>query len=198
VPPTTKRLFDVGCGTGALGHRVKQEIGAYVAGVTHADAEAALAREIIDQVVVVDLNDLDLPQFDLFDCVICSHVLEHLLHPEEILKWLRGLLAAEGTLIIALPNVLFWRQRLAFLRGKFRYTRGGLMDHTHYRFFDWVTARQLLIASGYSVIEARADGTFPLSRYLFGFGKWLDHLAVKTMPGLFGFQFIFVCRPNAE
>jgi hypothetical protein len=41
---------------------------------------------------------------------------------------LRAALVDGGTLIIALPNVLHWRQRLTFLRGTFRYTPGGIMD----------------------------------------------------------------------
>ena len=194
VAGTTKRLLDIGCGTGALGRKIKEELDCNVVGITHSDSEAALAAECIDQVLVCDLNSLEPLDMDQFDCIVCSHVLEHLYHPNELLKRVRHLLSPEGTLIVALPNVLFWRQRLNFFRGNFRYTEGGLMDRTHYRFFDWVTAQELLTASGYSVIEASADGTFPLSRYLFGVGQWLDRAALKALPGLFGFQFVFVCR----
>jgi 2-polyprenyl-3-methyl-5-hydroxy-6-metoxy-1,4-benzoquinol methylase len=198
VPRMTKRLLDIGCGTGALGQKIKEEMDCQVVGITHSDSEAALARECIDQVLVRDLNSSEPLDMDQFDCIVCSHVLEHLYQPDEILKRVRHLLSPEGTLIVALPNVLFWRQRLNFLRGNFRYTEGGLMDRTHYRFFDWVTAQELLTESGYSVIEAQADGTFPLSRHLFRVGQWLDRAALKALPGLFGFQFVFVCRPNGN
>jgi SAM-dependent methyltransferase len=194
VPPMTKRLLDIGCGTGALGRKIKEELDCHVVGITHSDSEAALAGEHIDQVLVCDLNSFEPLDMDQFDCIVCSHVLEHLYQPDELLKRVRHLLSPEGTLIVALPNVLFWRQRLNFLRGNFRYTEGGLMDRTHYRFFDWVTAQELFTESGYSVIEAGADGTFPLSRFLFSAGQWLDRAALKALPGLFGFQFVFVCR----
>jgi SAM-dependent methyltransferase len=198
VPRTTRRLLDVGCGTGVLGQKIKEEIECQVVGITYSDAEAALASERIDQVLVRDLNGFELPDIDRFDCIICSHVLEHVYRPEDVLKRLLGLLSPNGTLIVALPNVLFWRQRLDFLLGNFRYTEGGLMDRTHYRFFDWDTAQELLTESGFSVIEARADGTFPLSRYLFRIGQRLDRAAVRALPGLFGFQFVFVCRPEVR
>jgi 2-polyprenyl-3-methyl-5-hydroxy-6-metoxy-1,4-benzoquinol methylase len=198
VPRITKRLLDIGCGTGALGQKIKEEIDCQVVGITHSDSEATLAGECIDEVLVRDLNNFEPLDMEQFDCIVCSHVLEHLYQPDEVLKRMLRLLSPEGTLIVALPNVLFWRQRLNFLRGNFRYTDGGLMDRTHYRFFDWVTAQELLTKNGYLVIEAHADGTFPLSRYLFRAGQWLDRAALKALPGLFGFQFVFVCRPNAS
>jgi len=198
VPRTVRRLLDVGCGTGTLGQRVKEEIECQVVGITHSDLEAALASRRIDQVLVRDLNNLELPDTQPFDCIVCSHVLEHLYRPEEVLKQLANLLLPDGTLIVALPNVLFWRQRLNFLRGDFKYTDGGLMDRTHYRFFDWVTAQELLTLSGYSIVDAVADGSLPLSRFLFRVGEILDSTALRLFPGLFGFQFVFVCQLNGS
>ncbi len=72
------------------------------------------------------------------------------------------------------------------------------MDHTHYRFFDWATAQELLTESGYSIIDAAAVGSFPFSRVLFRIGEMLDRVALKLFPGLFGFQFVFVCQPNGK
>jgi len=198
VPSTAKRILDVGCGTGSLGHVIKRDLDCHVIGITNSQAEAPLAREHLDQVLVCDLNRFDVADMGFFDCIICSHVLEHLYQPEELLKRLRARLSFDGILIVALPNVLFWRQRIQFVLGAFRYTDGGLMDRTHYRFYDWATAQALLALSGYSVIGARADGSFPLSRCLSRLGRWLDRAAVSRSPGLFGFQFIFACRPRGN
>lgn len=198
VPKTTKRVLDLGCGSGALGRTLKEQIDCEVTGVTHSESEAALAAQHLDEVLVRDLNDFALVGTRRFDCVICSHVLEHLYRPDEVLRQLRRKLSANGTLIVALPNVLHWRQRLQFLRGSFRYTDGGLMDRTHYRFFDWITARELMVSSGYSIVEAAAEGGFPLSRFLSTAGRGLDRAALKTSPGLFGVQFVFVCQSNGE
>jgi SAM-dependent methyltransferase len=198
VPKTTTRLLDVGCGAGALGRKIRTAMNCRVVGITHSTAEAALAKDCIDEVWVCDLNSFAPPVTDSFDCIVCSHVLEHVVCPEEVLKRLLGLLSPQGTLIVALPNILFWRQRLDFLRGHFRYTDGGLMDRTHYRFFDWSSAQALLTESGYSIADASADGFFPLSRFLYRAGEMCDRAALKLFPGLFGFQFVFICHPNGN
>lgn len=198
VPKASKRVLDVGCGSGALGAQIKQQNQCHVVGITHSEAEAAIARNRLDEVLISDLNNFEVNGMKSFDCIVCSHVLEHLVQPEQLLKRMRHLLSADGILVVALPNTLFWQQRLEFIRGRFRYSNGGIMDRTHYRFFDWVTARELLQNSGYTVVEAVADGGFPLSRFLSGVGRWLDRASLKLYPGLFGFQFIFVCRPESD
>ncbi|HEV2904904.1 MAG TPA: class I SAM-dependent methyltransferase [Pyrinomonadaceae bacterium] len=198
VPKTTRRLLDVGCGTGELGHEVKKAFACEVIGVTNCEQEAATAAANLDQVILDDLNDFDPSTLGVFDCIVCSHVLEHLTQPEKVIQRLRRVLTSDGTLIVALPNVLHWRQRLEFARGRFRYTDGGLMDQTHYRFFDWQSAQRLLNDSGCTIIEREAEGTFPLSRFLSRAGRRVDRAAVASMPGLFGFQFLFVCRANGN
>jgi SAM-dependent methyltransferase len=196
IPKTTRRLLDLGCGSGALGQKIKDEINCQVVGVTYCEAEATLAAQRLDEVILCDINSFESEEPGRFDCIVCSHVLEHLYRPDEVLKGLRRELSPGGTLVVALPNVLHWRQRLEFLRGNFKYTEGGLMDSTHYRFFDWQTAQELVARSGYSIVDSRADGSFPLSRFIFPVGKRLDRAASKMFPGLFGFQFVFICLPR--
>lgn len=195
VPAGAARVLDVGCGTGALGRELKAvRAGREVVGVTHSEDEAGEARRHLDGVLVRDLNEFDPREAGSFDCVVCSHVLEHLYRPERLLGALRGALAEGGRLVVALPNTLHWRQRVEFARGRFRYTDGGLMDATHYRFYDWTTARSLLVGSGFALDAAEACGGFPLSRFVPLAGRALDRAALSAAPGLFGFEFVFVAR----
>ena len=193
VPLHARRILDVGCGTGALGAALKARQPAEVVGLTYSEAEAICARQSLDLVVVTDLNRFDATGLREFDCILCSHVLEHLNWPDEFLRAVRPLLSPAGCLIVALPNGLAWRQRVRFLLGEFRYTDGGLMDRTHFRFFDWQTARELVSDAGFVVEKSWADGILPLSRWL-PFRDHLDTLATRLFPGLFGWQFIVIGR----
>lgn len=194
VPTSAQSILDLGCGGGLMGSLLREQQECRVVGVTQDQEEAQLALTRLDQIIVADLNNFEPESLGRFDCIICSHVLEHLYQPEQLLKRLHSCLKPDGCLIVALPNVLFWKQRLLFLRGQFRYTTGGLMDRTHYRFYDWDTAHELLRLSGYRIIFAHADGGFPLSRLLpSAMHQGLDALSLHSFPGLLGWQFIFRC-----
>ena len=197
IPKTTKRILDVGCGTGAFGRQVKQRIDCEVVGVTNSEQEAALAGSELDRAFVCDLNSFDPVQLGEFDCIICSHVLEHLYCPQVLLNRLRSNLSANGVLIVALPNILHWKQRFEFLRGRFRYANGGLTDQSHFRFFDWRTSLELIRDSGFIIVSRSAEGSFPLPwirKLIPNLAQRIDRIATHLMPGLFGFQFIIVAK----
>jgi len=198
VPLNSLRILDVGCGDGSFGLEIKSRQKVYIHGLTYSQEEADLANTKLDDVSVLDLNDLDginsKINSDCFDCIICSHVLEHLNWPKQFLSRMKDFLANDGTLIVALPNVLAWRQRLLFLLGYFRYTSGGIMDETHFRFFDYQSAIGLVQEAGYSKIEACGQGVFPMSKYLPWVGSLLNNAAVSVFPGLFSTQFLIVAK----
>jgi len=199
LPDHTKRILDIGCGAGNLGAVIKNHRDCEVIGITYSQAEADQAAQVLDLALVVDLNAAALPDIGQFDCIICSHVLEHLYQPQHFLAKLHHHFAPQGKLIVALPNVLHWKQRLEFLKGHFKYTEGGLMDRTHFRFFDWQTAQDLLTQSGYQILQSEADGSFPLPviRKLLPTttSQGIDQAALNRFPGLFGFQFLFLASP---
>lgn len=201
VPQTAGRILDVGCGSGALGEQIKQTLSCEVVGITQSECEAGTASKLLDQVVVCDLNNFELNKFGRFDCVICSHVLEHLYQPHELLIRMHNNLNPNAVLIVALPNILYWKQRLEFIKGKFQYADGGLVDKTHFRFFDIVSARALLEETGYSILTFEAHGNFPLPavRNLLPLASLkIDHFLLRKFPGLFAFEFIFICQSRAK
>jgi len=85
IPTGTRSLLDVGCGGGVFGAAVKSAGSCEVVGVTYSEAEAEQARQRIDRVV-------------------CSHVLEHLHDPHQVLSRLHACLAPGGTLLVACPT----------------------------------------------------------------------------------------------
>ena len=194
VPKEAHRFLDVGCGTGALAAAIQREHGgSHFEGITYSEEEARYAQEIMHKVWIDDLNGFDFWQLGMFDCIVCSHVLEHLARPWEVLKALRSHLDRDGALLVALPNALELKTRLAFLLGRFRYADSGVLDRTHYRFFDWQTAFELVRDAGFDVDVRTATGFCPLPgirRLIGGAAPKLDDAAAKRFPGLLGMQFI--------
>jgi SAM-dependent methyltransferase len=199
IPATASSVLDIGCGDGTLGRALKDRAPCRVTGVTSSLAESSSAESALDAVVRADVETADLSGLGRFDVVVCSHVLEHLRDPMQFLTRIRANVAADGLLVVALPNPMLWRQRLAFAAGRFRYTQGGIMDDTHLKFFDWVTARQLVTGAGFQIVKATADGGWPGARFLpRPLGRLMDRLATVARPGLFGVQFVISARPASD
>jgi SAM-dependent methyltransferase len=201
VPKTARRILDFGCGTGMLGAAIKDQMACEIVGVTFSEGEAAEAAKRLDRVLVDNLDTFTAPpDLGTFDVVICSHILEHLRELQRLLGIARRLMTPGGSLIVALPNVLHWKQRLLLLRGHFKYTEGGIMDSTHVRFFDWDTARALVSDSGFELREATSEGNFPIPfvrRVLpKAIAASVDRMFTRAFPGLFGAQFLMVGKPK--
>ncbi len=197
VPPSAATVLDVGCGAGDNA-RLLQTHGKTVDGITLSPDEMVRAQPYLRRIWIHNLEqglprDIDA---DTYDCVLCAHVLEHICFPETLLSDLWRCLKPGGTLIVALPDLLYYKYRMRLLRGKFEYEPEGIMDYTHFRWYTFTSAQQMLVDAGFCQVSAYADGFFPFSRF-----RWyvpvrirviLDKLACNTFPGLFGFQLIFV------
>lgn len=81
-----------------------------------------------------------------------------------------------------------------FLLGRSRYTSGGIMDSTHYRFYDWNTASHLVSNSGYQILSRKSDGILPLSHLLGPVRQVVDKAALSLLPGFLGNQFILTAN----
>ena len=195
-----RRVLDVGCGNGA-NMRLLAELGHDVMGLTLSEAESLEVQKQGYKCSVCDIN-AEAPPFprNSFDALLFSHVLEHVAQPEEVLKRYVQLLRPGGGVYVALPNVMQFGQRWQFVRGRFRYRDIGLMDHTHLRFFDFFTARQLIENAGIKITRHFGLGQFPMGPFREltpKFSKQIDALVSRVRPGLFAFHIIVTGRiPN--
>jgi len=192
--------LDIGCGGGDNAKLLHTE-GWTVDGITISGAEKNSAQQYCRNVWIHDLEE-GLPreaQQESYGLIVCSHVLEHLRHPERVLAGLRPILRPDGVILVALPNIMYYRTRLALSRGVFQYTDEGIMDHTHYRWFTFSSAQTLLQQAGFRVIRAEGAGGFPLPglrRLLpWRLSHWIDRTASRISPGLFSVQLLYKACP---
>ncbi|MFC8502073.1 class I SAM-dependent methyltransferase [Pedococcus sp. NPDC057267] len=194
------RVLDVGCGPGDNA-AIMAGRGWRVEGVTIDPEEARAARSVCARVHVGDLEK-GLPDSieGTFDVAIFSHVLEHIRQPESTLRQVAPLLGADGVVAVALPNVLHYRQRLAFFRGRFDYTDTGILDRTHLRFYTYASARMMIESAGYRVLDSVPDGPLPVGRLTTRLPDRMRNslrtLALSQLPGLLAYQSLFVARPS--
>jgi 2-polyprenyl-3-methyl-5-hydroxy-6-metoxy-1,4-benzoquinol methylase len=141
VPSRAKRILDVGCARGRLGHELKlQDPTRYVVGVEQDPDAAKAAGERLDDVFVLDVQ-VDTPPIEpgSLDCLLLGDVLEHLVDPEEVLRRYRGLLRDDGLVLVSVPNIQHFSVIKNLLRGDFMYQPSGLLDGTHLRFFTYMS-----------------------------------------------------------
>ena len=200
VPEGVVRVLDIGCGSGENSSELrKRSANRWIAGVTYSEPEAAIARKVLDEVVVADAETWNPPEgWGKFDCILMIHVLEHLRDPQKLLLRASDWLAPGGRVVLAVPNVLHVEQRIRFLFGQFRYTDVGIMDNTHLRFFDHFSLRKMVRESGYRLERDVASGLFPMGEVrwrLPAMAAFIDSLAEKAASSVFAWQFVVVAAP---
>ena len=110
VPPQAARVLDLGCSSGVLGSCLKEEQGVpTVVGIELDPAYAEDARERLDDVHCLDLNDLPrrddvLMALGRFDCIVAADVLEHLVNPWDVLETAVETLEPGGSVVVSLPT----------------------------------------------------------------------------------------------
>ncbi len=197
VGKSAKKILDVGCAAGALGAKLKEELGAEVWGIEIFEKAAKVAAKKLDKVLIGDIVEKseELPE-SYFDTVIFADVLEHLAEPEKALRKIAKALKSDGEIIVSVPNVRHWTVIKALLEGTWRYENAGILDRTHLRFFTFETAAEMLSECGFETVKAEAtalnDYKFPesLIEKLSGEGFAVNDLREKS----FHYQYIFVAK----
>ncbi len=195
------RALDCGCGAGDNA-RLLRARGWRVTGVTIDPSERAAAGVECERVELADLNDgLSFASDGSYQLVLLSHILEHLAEPAPLLAEARRVVEPAGRILVALPNVLHYRQRAQFLLGRFEYTETGLMDATHLRFYTVDSARRLLADNGLRLVAHSTTGGLPWwrSREVLprGLTRGADRRVLARWPNMFAWQALFLAAPVA-
>lgn len=154
LPPSAKKIIDVGCGNGAFAAIVKEKNQAEVWGIELMQEEAKIAETVLDKVFTGPCEQFisDLPD-GFFDVIYFNDVLEHLADPYTVLDILKAKLAKGGVIISSIPNVRFYRTFSKVVFGKdWKYDEYGIMDKTHLRFFTGKSIRRMYEDLGYKIV----------------------------------------------
>lgn len=150
-------VLSLGCGRARLELELTR-LGATVTGIDSNLGACATARERIHEVIESDLTWSEAAGAVLgdrrFDWIIAADVLEHFADGGALLRDYLRFLAPGGRVIISLPNVALWSNRLHLLLGRFNYEPTGVRDRTHLRFYTIKTAHQLLRSVGLTPLTA--------------------------------------------
>ncbi len=145
IPEGASRILDFGCGAGGLSLRLQRD--KHCTEVYGLDTNREVTADLhglLDGVFHVDFEisgqELGGEFRGFFNYIILHDVLEHFKDPWYCLSKIRYYLAPGGRLIIATPNVQYWKIQHTILSGDFPYGP-GLWHTGHLR---WFTVRSLL------------------------------------------------------
>lgn len=179
-----KIVLDIGCNKGYLSRLAPANI---FYGIDCNASDLEIAATSYKKTYQIDLNR-DHSDFKLdlkFDVIVCGDILEHLMYPEDVLRFfVKQFLKDDGIVIISLPNVANLSVRIQLFFGNFNYTDAGILDRTHFHLFTLKTGRELIKACGLNVVEERVSSD--------NFGKFIKSL--PFLSGLLGHNLIFICK----
>ena len=145
-------VLDIGCGRARLGLEI-EGLGFKLTGLDNSPVALEVARQRISEVIEIDITDYSKVEQTLagrrFDFLMAADSLEHSVDPYGVLSFYRKFLKPNGHLVLSLPNVVVWDNRLRTFFGRFDYADSGVMDRTHLRFFTFRSARQLVVDCGF-------------------------------------------------
>ena len=160
LPQTVRSLLDIGCGFGAFGKAVKQDLQCRVVGVELNPVAAREAARSLDRVIDGDILELDIGE--TFDVITLNDVLEHLIEPERLLAGLHRLIEPEGRLIVSVPNVGHWSIVDDLIAGRWDVLPAGILCVDHVQFFTRKAIHTLLQETGWTpVTTAVIPGDLP-------------------------------------
>lgn len=137
-------LLEIGCGFGYL----LDEARPYFSRRVGTDFSSEAVRHAQGRAEEVLQGGADaLPGTELFDCVIATHVIEHVYNPRHFVRNLLQCLRPGGRLIIAAPDMgSFWRKLMGSRWPSFK-----VPEHVNY--FDANTLARLLTETGVRNVE---------------------------------------------
>ncbi len=193
------RVLDIGCATGCLDKElVKKKCEVW--GIDRNSEAVKKASRYCHETFSLNVDkgsSLPVPE-KYFDYVIILDVIEHLLHPENILSAIKPHIKGGGKIILSTPNVAHASIRLMLLKGEFQYTSLGIMDNTHVHLYTRTTFGNLLKKEDFRISKMIPTNGMCKVPFLYKITdrlprSWQYRIA-QTIPTLFSYQFVAEAR----
>lgn len=188
-------VLDLGCSQGLLAAPLREK-GVRVVGVDVGPPERVSPS--LERYWQRDLEQpLEIPEQRVFDYVVCSDVIEHVIRRPELLRSVRRYLKPEGRLLISTPNIAIWFYRLSLLVGRFEYGPRGVLDETHVHLFTRATFRREVENAAFRIVRERVTA-LPFEIVFESTGRSAlvrglasgYHALARLWPEMFAYQFL--------
>lgn len=195
------KILDLGCDIGFLGQTLSRFSKKYeIHGVDIDKTNLKKAEKYYYKTYNFDLNLEKWPINDKYEIVVLADTMEHLNNPQLAINNSVKILKKRGTLIISVPNIVFWWSRAQILIGRFPKDNRGIFDKTHRHFFTRKTLYDLISLNKTLKVEYFLSTTFPLqfvlrkssSSRVFKLIYSFNYILSKLWPDLFSYQLIYV------
>ncbi|MBL7959011.1 class I SAM-dependent methyltransferase [bacterium] len=170
-------ILDIGCGTGEFLSEM-QSNGWTSYGLEPSPEASEFARKTYHLEIETGFIDHKGPAFSIsrFDVITMWHVLEHVHKPLEALNRVRALLAADGLLIIALPNVS------SFDAGAYKENWVALDVPRHLLHFTPDTLKSILHKAGMEIVNQHQMPLDTVFNCLMSEKKIMENVPWYTIP----------------
>lgn len=158
-----KRVFDLGCGNGAMTAILAQQ-GFEMTGVDPSGAGVSLAKTAHPdlRIEVGSCYDDLAAKYGQFPVVISLEVVEHVARPRTFATCIYNLLEPGGTAIISTPYHGYWKNLALAVTGRLDAHFTALWDSGHIKFWSVKTLSTLLRESGFDVSRVVRAGRLPI------------------------------------
>jgi 2-polyprenyl-3-methyl-5-hydroxy-6-metoxy-1,4-benzoquinol methylase len=152
--PVNTKILDIGCNAGKLGEKLIRQKNCQVWGVDNSKQAIKEASKVLTKAEYFNIESGKIPfEREKFEVIIFGDVLEHLRWPNTILNNVSNILDKNGEIIASIPNIANIKIRIKLLLGSWNYTKDGILDETHLRFFTKKSILKLFDDENYKVIE---------------------------------------------
>jgi len=191
------KILEIGCYTGNMLIFFPSKVEYW--GIDFDDKAIEIAKKRGAKIIKCHLDVDDLPITDKFDIIICTEVLEHLVHPAKMAENIKKLMKDNGIVLISLPNENTIYHRIMSMLGKgIDMCAFELYKHLH---LPTVKQSEAFVGKHFKIIKkdyyinpsARGSRSEWLGNILTKIPDPFWEKMTKLFPGLFARGVMFLC-----